>query len=54
VKLSLPQKLMVFQSTPPLNANVFLFIFLGVVFYFFESHHIYDQTQCSSAVFLTL
>ncbi len=30
---------------PPMNANVF---------YFFESHPIYDQTQCSSVVFLTL
>jgi hypothetical protein len=30
---------------PPLNANVF---------YFFESHPIYDQTQGSSVVFLTL
>jgi hypothetical protein len=29
---------------PPLNANVF----------FFESHHIYDQTPGSSVVFLTL
>jgi hypothetical protein len=30
---------------PPLNANVF---------YFFESHPIYDQTQDSSVVSLTL
>jgi hypothetical protein len=44
-----------FLSLPPpplLNANVLFF--LGVGFYFFESHHIYDQTLCSSAVFLTL
>ncbi len=32
---------------PPLNANVFYF-------YFFLSHPIYDQTQGSSVVFLTL
>jgi hypothetical protein len=33
------------EVPPPLNANVF---------YFFESHLIYDQTQRSSVVFLTL
>jgi hypothetical protein len=33
------------QVPPPLNVNVF---------YFFESHPIYDQTQGSSLVFLTL
>ncbi len=33
------------EVPPPLNANVF---------YFFESHPIYDQTQGSSVVFLTL
>ncbi len=33
------------EVPPPLNANVF---------YFFESHRVYDQTQGSSLVFLTL
>jgi hypothetical protein len=33
------------EVPPPLNANVF---------YFFESHPAYDQTQGSSLVFLTL
>jgi hypothetical protein len=33
------------EGPPPLNANVF---------YFFESHPIYDQTQGSIVVFLTL
>jgi hypothetical protein len=33
------------EVPPPLNANVF---------YFFESHPVYDQTQGSSLVYLTL
>jgi hypothetical protein len=33
------------EVPPPLNANVFDF---------FESHRVYDQTQGSSLVFLTL
>ncbi len=33
------------EVPPPLNVNVF---------YFFESHRVYDQTQGSSLVFLTL
>ncbi len=33
------------EVSPPLNASVF---------FFFESHLIYDQTQGSSVVFLTL
>jgi hypothetical protein len=43
-ELSLPQKLMVFGVTTPLNANV---LFAG----FFESHLVYNQTQSSDAVF---
>jgi hypothetical protein len=33
------------ETPPPLNANVF---------YFFESHSIYDQIQGSNVVFFTL
>jgi hypothetical protein len=44
VKLSSPQKLRS-PPPPPLNTNVF---------YFFESHPIYDQTEGSSVVFLNL
>jgi len=43
VKLSSPQTLRFFP--PPLNANVF---------WFFESHRIYDQTRGFSVVFFTL
>jgi hypothetical protein len=43
-ELSLPQKLMVFRITTPLNANV---LFAG----FFECHLVYNQTQSSDAVF---
>jgi hypothetical protein len=36
----------------PLNAN--FYFYFGSVFFFFESHPIYDQTQGSSVVFITL
>ncbi len=45
VELALPKEKEKTEVWPPLNANVF---------YSFESHPIYDQTQGSSAVFLTL
>jgi len=42
-----PQKV-TSPGPPPLNANVFNFNFI------FECHPIYDQTQGSSVVFITL
>ncbi len=41
------------EVPPPLNANAFFFFWVGF-FLFFEFHPIYDQTEGSSVVFLTL
>ncbi len=49
VKLSLSQKLMVFSNclpSSPSNVDVFFFVQVS-----FESHPVYDQTQCFNAIF---
>ncbi len=49
MKLKLSQKLMVFSNclpSSPLNVDVFFLVQVS-----FESHPVYDQTQCFDAIF---